>query len=74
MSRMTRRYPLPPLSDQIRGAILDAPMSRYRLGVEADVPHETISRFVNRQRGMSLETLDRIAKVLCLRIVADYEA
>jgi len=60
-------------SDKIREAMLEAPISRYRLGVESGVPHETISRFINRQRGLSLETLDKIAEVLRLKIVIDWK-
>ena len=60
-------------SDQIREAILEAPISRYRLGVEAEVPHETISRFVNGHRGISLENLDKIAKVIRLKVVIDWK-
>ena len=48
-------------------------MSRYRLAIEAEVPHETISRFINGERGLSLPVLDRIAKVLRFRIVVELE-
>ena len=57
-----------PLSDQIREAIRDSGMSQYRLCMEAEVDQGAMSRFLAGKVGMSLAALDRVAKVLELRI------
>jgi hypothetical protein len=56
------------LSDQIRRAILDADISRYRLATDARVDPGHLSRFVNGKAGLGLDAIDRIAEVLKLRI------
>jgi plasmid maintenance system antidote protein VapI len=57
------------LSDQIRRAILDGPMTRYRLATEAQVDHGHLSRFVHGKASLSLDAIDRIGAVLGLRVV-----
>lgn len=57
------------LSDQIRHAILDGPMTRYRLATEARVDTGHLSRFVHGKASLSLDAVDRIGLVLGLRLV-----
>ena len=59
------------LSDQIRLAIRDADISQYRLAFLAQVDPGHLSRFVNGKAGLGLDTIDRIAEVLGLRIAVD---
>lgn len=58
------------ISDQVREAIDSSDMSRYRLCKEAELAEATMSRFMSGKGGLSMETLDRIGAILCLRIVA----
>lgn len=58
------------LSDQLRRIIkADAP-SLYRLAAEADVDRSVLSRFVAGKRTITLETADRLAAVLRIRLTA----
>lgn len=57
------------LSDQIRRAIADAPISRYAICKQIDFSEATMSRFVKRKAGLSMEVLDKVADVLGLEIV-----
>ena len=59
----------PKLSDQVRQAIADAEVSRYWIWKETGVAQETLSRFMNRKGGLSLDGLDKIAEVLKLDLV-----
>ena len=59
-----------PLSEQLRRAILDAPMSRYAISQATGVHEAALSRFVNGQAGLSLDSIDKIGGYLGLRIVS----
>lgn len=60
------------LSDQLRMAIENAPMTRYRLSKLSGVDEGLLSRFVRGERsGLRLDTVDAIAEVLGLRLVAE---
>ena len=67
----TKVYHLPmseKLSEQVRQAILDADISRYRLATEGRVDPGHLSRFVNRKAGLGFDAIDRIGVVLGLRL------
>ena len=55
-------------SDQIRHEIQNCGVSSYVLARSADVSESTLSRFLNGESGLTLETLDRLAEVLGLHI------
>lgn len=58
------------LSDQLRRVIkADAP-SLYRLAAESDIDRSVLSRFVAGKRTITLETADRLAAVLRIRLTA----
>ena len=59
------------LSDQIRKAIDQADMTRYRICKLADIDQPSMSRFMAGKAGLSMERLDRLGQVLGLRIVAE---
>lgn len=61
------------LSQQIRNAVDDSAMSRYRIAVLAGIDHSQFSGFMSGKRGLGHEALDRLAAVLHLRVVADKE-
>jgi hypothetical protein len=59
-----------PLSEQLREAIEKVPMSRYELSKKSGVSQSSLSKFVLGQRpGLSFDAMDRIGKVLELRLV-----
>jgi len=69
MPTMTRRCDK--LTDQIRRAIDESGMSRYRLWKETGIDQAVLSRFMAGKAGMALKSLDVLADALGLRIVAD---
>jgi len=58
------------LSDKMRRAILESGLSRYRIAKESGVDHAALSRFMAGKVGLSLASLDRMADVLGLDLVA----
>jgi len=59
------------LSDQIRRAVDDSGLSRYAICKASGLDKGAMSRFMAGRVGLSLPTLDALADVLALRIVAD---
>jgi len=57
------------ITDAIRRAILEAPISRYELSRRVGVTQATLSGFVNGKHGIGSELLDRVAAELGMRIV-----
>ena len=57
-------------SDEIRDAVNASGMSRYRICRTIDLNQGAMSRFMNGRGGISMETLDRLAELLGLTIVA----
>ena len=57
------------LLDAIRRAIEASGQSRYRIAKESGVTAGQLSRLVNGERGLSVETLERLATHLGLEIV-----
>ena len=56
------------LSEQLRVAILDANIFRYRIAQEIDVTEGRVSRFLHQITGLFLEIIDKIGECLGLRI------
>jgi transcriptional regulator with XRE-family HTH domain len=56
------------IEEQLRQAILGAGMSRFRLARLSGVAEAVLSRFVNRKRGVTMETGARLARVLGLTL------
>ena len=59
------------LSDQIRQLIDNADETRYRIAINTGIDHATISRFMNGERGLSMECLDTLAEYFGWKIIAD---
>ena len=68
MRRMTRRRDK--LTDQIRRAIDESGVSRYRLWKETGIDQAVLSRFMAGKAGMTLKSLDVLADALELQVVA----
>lgn len=56
------------LSDQIREAIAECGVSRYKIAKETGINESGLAKFFNRRQGLSLDALDRLAEVLNLQI------
>lgn len=59
------------LTDQLRAAVAGSAMTLSDLARATGVDKSALSRFVNGERGLSMEALDAIGERLRLRIVAD---
>jgi transcriptional regulator with XRE-family HTH domain len=59
-----------PLSEQIRRAIRQSGMTRYRICKVIGLTQPSMTRFMAGTASLSLETIDKIAKLLDLNIVA----
>jgi transcriptional regulator with XRE-family HTH domain len=59
------------ITDQIRQAIDDSGLTRYRIAQDTGIDESTLAKFYNGHRGLSLENLDRLGVYLGLRIVMD---
>lgn len=58
-------------SDQIRAAVDGSGLSRYRICKEVGIAQATLSRFMSGKGGLSMSSMDRLASLLNLRVVAD---
>ena len=68
---MARRMKAPQsLSDQLREWFAAAGPSVYELARDAGVDRSVLSRFLAGKRTITLETADRLAVVLKLRLIA----
>ena len=62
---------LPKLSDQFRAAIReadDAGVTRYAISKATGIDQAVLSKFLSGERGMSLESLDKLAAFLKLEV------
>ena len=56
------------MTDEVRRAIEEAGITRYRICKDAEISEAAMSRFMRGQRGLTLRTLDRLAAVLDLHV------
>lgn len=59
------------ISDQLRRAIEESELSRYRIAQDTGIDESALAKFFNGKRGLSLDAIDRLGELLKLRIVAD---
>jgi len=57
------------LTDQVRKAILEAPISRYELSKRLGVSQGTLGDFVHGRTGIKSKLLDAVAAELGLRLI-----
>ena len=55
-----------PLTDQLRQAIDDSGLTRYRIAKETGISETALSLFYNGQRGLSMKALNALGE--CLRL------
>jgi hypothetical protein len=58
-----------PLIDQIRRAIGESGLSRYRISKETGISEQGLGKFYSGQRGLSMESLNALGECLQLSIV-----
>ena len=58
------------LSDQLRQAIDDSGLTRYRIAKLTRIDESALAKFYNGQAGLSLEALDRLAECLGITITS----
>jgi transcriptional regulator with XRE-family HTH domain len=58
------------VSERIRQAVEMADVSRYRIAQETQIEESALSRFVSRERGLSMEAIDALAEFFGLELVA----
>lgn len=61
------------LSDQVRLAIEESGLSRYRISQDTGIDQSALSKFYNGLRGVNSDTLDVLGEYLGLRIVRDLQ-
>lgn len=69
---MARKKPqsqqAPLVSDQLRQAIDDSGLTRYRIAQESGISQTALALFYNGQRGLSSKALDKLGECLQLTI------
>jgi transcriptional regulator with XRE-family HTH domain len=58
-----------PIAEQLRRAIERSGKTRYRISMESGISQAVLSRFVNRQRELSLANADALCEALGLRVM-----
>jgi hypothetical protein len=66
--RAAKRPAVSPISNQLRQAIEDSGLSAYRLAADSGVNVAAILRFKAAERGLTLDSVDRIAAALGLEL------
>jgi plasmid maintenance system antidote protein VapI len=57
-------------SDELRRAVNDCGLSRYRICKELGIAESTLSRFISGERGLTTKCLDRLAALLDLHVAS----
>jgi plasmid maintenance system antidote protein VapI len=72
MSKATAKPSKPsPVGDVLRSVIEERGLTAYRIAEDAGVSVDAIQRFLKRERGLSLATVDALAHYLGLALVAE---
>ncbi|HBN77314.1 MAG TPA: hypothetical protein DD473_16185 [Planctomycetaceae bacterium] len=56
-------------SDQLRLAISESGMTRYEIAKQTAIDESSLAKFVHGKRGLSIDSIDRLAEILDLSIV-----
>jgi hypothetical protein len=55
-------------SDNLRQAVRDSELTRYAISVRTGIDQGTLCRFIRGERGMSLDSVDKLMECLELEI------
>lgn len=58
------------VSDLLRRAIDASPLSRYRIARETGIDDSSLAKFVAGERGLSLDSVDKLCELLGLTLQA----
>jgi len=61
------------LSDELRDAVEHSGLTRYAIWQATGIDQGTMSKFMAGNRGLSIESIDKLADLLGLHIVTDAE-
>jgi DNA transposition AAA+ family ATPase len=61
------------LSDELRQAIERSGVSRYSIWQQTGIDQGSLSKFMDGERGLGIESIDKLADLLGLHIVAEPE-
>jgi DNA transposition AAA+ family ATPase len=61
------------LSDELRQAVERSGLSRYSIWQQTGIDQGSLSKFMDGERGLGMESIDRLADLLGLHIVAKPE-
>jgi hypothetical protein len=67
------KKPIKRFSDEIRAAVENCGKTRYRIAKETGINAAVLCRFVQRQVGLSMDTLDTLAECLGLHVVSEHK-
>jgi transcriptional regulator with XRE-family HTH domain len=59
------------LSDELRQAVERSGLSRYSICQQTGIDQGSMSKFMAGERGLTLESIDKLAELLGLHIAAD---
>lgn len=72
MAKKSKRTKYKPLTDQLRDAIENCGVTRYRIAQETSISEQTLSKFVNGlQKGLGPDALNELGEYLGLKLVVD---
>lgn len=60
-----------PFSEQLRQAIVDSGMTRYRICQLTGIDNATLSRFHNGERGLPMDTIDKVCECIGAKLVLE---
>lgn len=61
------------LSDELRQAVERSGVSRYSIWQQTGIDQGSLSKFMDGERGLGMESIDKLAELLGLHIVAKPE-
>ena len=70
---MPRKPERKSLSNELRDAVEKIGLTRYAIWQETGIDQGTMSKFMAGARGLSLESIDKLADLLGLHVVTDAE-
>jgi predicted transcriptional regulator len=57
-----------PFSEKLRQAVRDSEMTRYAISQQTGIAQSTLCKFIQGERGLSLDSVDRLMDALALEV------